>query len=59
MVIPTPPTHLASVLPAPVPTADVAAGAPGGSTLADAAIISLSLQELGTIAGGWGNIDPI
>jgi hypothetical protein len=30
-----------------------------GSSSADKQAISLTLQELSTIAGGWGQIDPI
>ncbi len=43
----------------PAPTDEVEAAIPGGSTPASHAITSLTLQELSTIAGGWGSIDPI
>ena len=59
MAIPLPATHLAAVLLIPAPIADVESGAPGGYSPANEAVTPLTLQELGTIAGGWGSIDPI
>ena len=59
MALPFLSTHLAAPLLSPAPSTDVEIGAPGGSTPADDAITSLTLQDLSTIAGGWGQIDPI
>jgi hypothetical protein len=59
MAIPFLSKHLSPVLLTPAQFSDVAADAPAASTPADDATTPLTLQELATVAGGWGQIDPI